>query len=149
MRIDREKKGVGNYLTTGRSSGQEVKPVGNVTFEQELMHKKESNMHLLMKELLQEIDKISQRLSRSLTVNDLMLYKRMVKSFLKEATSLAYTVRQERGRGRKGRTLLITIGVIDEEIDALVDDFVRNKTEPVEILSRMDKIRGMLVDLMA
>lgn len=149
MRIDREKKGVGKYLTPGRSTGQEIRPVSSTTFEQELTQKREANTHQLMKELLQEIDIITQRLSRSLTVNDLMLYKRTVKGFLKEATSLAYGIRQERGRSRRGRTLLITIGVIDKEVDALIDDFMKNKKDPVDILDRMDKIRGMLVDLMA
>jgi len=45
--------------------------------------------------------------------------------------------------------LLFTISVIDEEVNAMIDDFMNHKKEPVEILNAMDKIRGMLVDLIA
>lgn len=147
MKIDREKKGIGGYIPAGKSGGPEVKRASAASFEQELMNKREADQKFRMKELLQEIDRISQRLGRSLSINDLMLYKHMVKGFLQEATALAYAIKQERGRSRRGRTLLMTISVVDQEVETLIDDFVQNKKEPVEILNVLDKIRGMLVDL--
>ncbi|HWP98222.1 MAG TPA: YaaR family protein [Syntrophomonadaceae bacterium] len=147
MKIDREKKGISGYIPSGKSSGPEVKKASAANFEQELLNKRESDQRFRMKELLQEIDRISQRLGRSLNVNDLMLYKRMVKGFLQEATALTYAIKQERGRSRRGRTLLMTISVVDQEVETLIDDFVQKKKEPIEILKVLDKIRGMLVDL--
>lgn len=149
MKIHRDKKGIGSYTNSGKSQGPEIKRVNPVSFEQELLHKRESELQLRMKEILRELDRIGGRLSRNLNINDLMLYKKMVKNFLQEATLRAYALNKERGRSRRGRTLLFTINVIDEEVDAIIDDFMNNKKEPVEILNAMDKIRGMLVDLMA
>jgi uncharacterized protein YaaR (DUF327 family) len=149
MKIDRDKKGIGSYISPGKSQIPEVKRVNPGSFEQELMHKRESELQLRMKEILKELDRIGGRLSRNLNINDLMLYKRMVKSFLQEATLRAYALNKERGRSRRGRTLLFTISVIDEEVNAMIDDFMNHKKEPVEILNAMDKIRGMLVDLIA
>lgn len=43
---------------------------------------------------------------------------------------------------------MISIATIDSEVEQLMEDFVRNRKEPVEVLAALDKIRGMLVDLM-
>lgn len=149
MKIDRDKKGIGSYISPGKNQVPEVRRANPGSFEQELMHKRESEMQMRMKEILKELDRISGRLSRNLNINDLMLYKKMVKNFLKEAMLRAYALNKERGRSRRGRTLLLTISVIDEEVDAMIADFMNNKKEPVEVLNAMDKIRGMLVDLIA
>lgn len=149
MKIDRDKQGIGSYISPGKSQASEVKRKDPGSFEQELMHKRESELQMRMKEILKELDRIESRLSRNLNINDLMLYKRMVRNFLQEATLRAYALNKERGRSRRGRTLLLTINVIDEEVDAMIDDFMNNKKEPVDILNAMDKIRGMLVDLIA
>jgi len=79
MKIDRDKKGIGSYISPGKSQIPEVKRVNPGSFEQELMHKRESELQLRMKEILKELDRIGGRLSRNLNINDLMLYKRMVK----------------------------------------------------------------------
>lgn len=149
MKIDRDKKGIGSYISPGKNLAPEVRRVSPGSFEQELMQKRESEMQMRMKEILKELDRISGRLSRNLNINDLMLYKKMVKNFLQEATLRAYALHKERGRSRRGRTLLLTISVIDEEVDAMIEDFMNNKKEPMEVLNAMDKIRGMLVDLIA
>lgn len=151
MKIDREKKRIGPYVPSGKNTGtgMEVKKASTASFEQELLQQRESERKIRMQELLQEIDNLNKKLGRSLNINDLMLYKRLVKGFLQEATLLAYSVKQERVRSRRGRTLLMTISVVDREVDNLIDDFIKNKKEPMEILGVMDKIRGMLVDLIA
>jgi uncharacterized protein YaaR (DUF327 family) len=101
-----------------------------------------------MQEILQQLDNVASRLHRSLSVSDLMLYKRLVKDFLKEASAQAYLLKQEQGRSRRGRALLVTIQTVDQEIEKMLDDFIQGKPEPVEVLEGLDKIRGILVDLM-
>lgn len=148
MKIDRDKKGLSNYSTFRKTEVSEVRRGTPVNFEQELTSKREEHVQFKMQELLAEIDKVNERLSQSLTINDLMFYKKLVKNFLKEASDQAFLVNQQRGRSRRGRSLLITIKTIDLEVEQMIDDFLRNKTEPTEVLEQLDKIRGMLVDLM-
>lgn len=148
MKIDRDKKGLSNYSSLKRTGLSEVRRGTPTSFEQELTSKREEHVQFKMQELLAEIDKVSERLSQSLTINDLMFYKKLVKNFLKEASEQAFHVNQQRGRSRRGRSILITIKTIDLEVEQMIDDFLRNKTEPAEVLEQLDKIRGMLVDLM-
>lgn len=147
MKIDRERR-LNNYAAPGRMNVPEVKRGAESLFEQELTQHRDENMRLKMQELLEQMDGIQQRLTTNLNINDLMLYKKLVRNFLQEATNRAYALNQERGRSRRGRTLLITIKTIDSEMEQLIGDFINHAQEPVDILQTLDKIRGMLVDLM-
>lgn len=148
MKIDRERR-LNSYAAPGRMNLPEIKRGAESLFEQELTQHRDDNMRLKMQELLEQMDGIQKRLSTNLNINDLMLYKKLVKNFLQEATNRAYALNQERGRNRRGRTLLITIKTIDSEMEQLINDFMNHTQEPVDILQTLDKIRGMLVDLMA
>lgn len=148
MKIERDRDKLNNFAASGRTGVQGVKKSSASSFEQELVQRQQVEGNLRMQEILKEIDRLNDRLSRSLTLHDLMTYKKMVKRFLTEATARAYSIKQERGRNRRGRSLLISITTIDREVEQLIEDFVRNRKEPVEVLATLDKIRGMLVDLM-
>lgn len=148
MKIERSKKEVGNYATLGKTEMPEVKRVAETAFEQELAYRQEAAMQFRMQEILGQIEHINESLSKNININDLMRYKKLVRDFLKEATSEAYQLSKKRGRNRRGRTLLMTVNTIDAEVEKLINDFREKKTEPMEILEALDKIRGMLVDLM-
>lgn len=147
MKIDRERP-LNSYAAPGKMNVPEVQRGARALFEQELNQHRDENSRLKMQELLEQMDGIQKRLKSNLTINDLMLYKKLLRNFLQEATNQAYALKQERGRNRRGRTLLITIKTIDKEMEHLIDDFMNHAQEPVDILQTLDKIRGMLVDLM-
>lgn len=148
MKIDRDKKGLSNFTPLKKAEVHEVQRKASSNFEQELTFKQEGQAQFIMQELLGEIDKVNQRLSKSLTINDLMTYKKLVKNFLKEASNQAFLLDKHRGRSRRGRSILVTIKTIDAEVEEMIDDFLKNKAAPTEVLEQLDKIRGMLVDLM-
>ena len=149
MKIDRDKRGLNNFSAVTRKNQVEVPRKESATFNDELYQRQEAEGRFRMQELLGEMDHLTERLNKSLTVNDLMLYKKLVKQFLQEATSKAYNLNQQSGRSRRGRSILITIKTVDQEMEQLLDDFIRQKSDPVEVLETLDKIRGMLIDLMA
>ncbi|MDD2372885.1 MAG: YaaR family protein [Syntrophomonadaceae bacterium] len=149
MKIDRERDKINSFGAPGKKGVQGVKKsTASSSFEQELAQRRDAESQYRMQEILKEIDRLNDKLNRSLNINDLMLYKKMVKQFLQEASARAYAVKQERGRNRRGRSLLISITTIDHEMEKLIEDFVRDPKEPVDVLVTLDKIRGMLVDLM-
>lgn len=148
MKIERSKKELSSFSTLGKAGVPDVKRGSESSFDQELNQRQEMINQLKMREILAEIDKITNKLNRSINLSDLMLYKKLVRDFLREASSEAYQVSKRRGRNRSGRTVLVTVNTIDNEIDSLITEFRENKTEPMEILTALDKIRGMLLDLM-
>jgi uncharacterized protein YaaR (DUF327 family) len=148
LKVNRDKKDWGKYSAVGGKSTREVQRRSEASFGQELSQQYQSEGQLKMQEILQQLDSVADRLQRSLSISDLMLYKRLVKDFLQEAAARAYLLKQEQGRSRRGRSLLITIQTVDKEIDQMLDDFTRRKPEAMEVLETLDKIRGILVDLM-
>lgn len=149
MKIDRDKRGLNNFSTVTRKNQIEVTRKDSATFNDELCQRQEAEGRFRMQELLGEMDRLTKRLKNNLNVSDLMLYKKMVKQFLQEATSKAYDLNQQSGRSRRGRSILVTIKTVDREVEQLLDEFVRQKSNPLEVLETLDKIRGMLIDLMA
>jgi len=147
MKIKRDK--INSFNTPGQVGIKGTKQGANSSFEHELFEHREKESQLRMQEALKEIDRFNEKLKRSLTVYDLMLYKKIVKRFLAEATTRAYAIKQERGRTRRGRSLLIAVATIDAEVEQMIADFISQRKEPIEVLATLDKIRGMLVDLMA
>ncbi|MGI5912678.1 MAG: YaaR family protein [Syntrophomonadaceae bacterium] len=148
MKIDRERDKTNKFFTPGKVDLQGVKKVASSSFEQEFIRRRYLESQQRMQEMLKEIDRLNQKLTKSLTIDDLMGYKKMVKLFLSEAISSAYSIKMERGRNRRGRSILITVKTIDKEVEQLVQDFINKCKKPVEVLASLDKIRGMLVDLM-
>lgn len=149
MKIERNKKDMEALRGANLRGGHEVGRRPESNFEGDLNQQQEQMDQQKLMEILASLEKINTRLSGNLNINDLMLYKRMVRDFLKEATSRAYRIEQQRGRHRRGRALLVSIRTIDEEMEQLMKDFMDKKREPMDILEALDKIRGMLVDLMA
>ncbi len=148
MKIERDSKDIGSYTTLGKADVRGVNRGSESTFDQELTQRREAAGRYKMEEILKELERLGEKLNKNLNINDLMLYKKRVKNFLQEATTQAYLLKQERGRNRRGRTMLTTIATIDSEVEQLLEDFIKKKKEPLEVLEMLDKIRGMLVDLM-
>lgn len=148
VRINRrDNAGSFNPPLVGKVEGNRAEPG---QFDADLLNKHEEYSQARMKELLQDIDRLAKRLVNNLNINDLMLYRKMIKDFMREATSRAYRVRQQRGgKRRHGRSVLVTIEEVDKEVEAMLEDLVQSQGQGVDILETLDKIRGMLVDLMA
>lgn len=150
MRIERNRKNPGDFTLSGKKGIREVTPSSRGEFSQDLVEKEDQFYTMRMQEFLQEIDSISDRLAKNLNLNDLIKYKQLVQSFLKEATARAYLVNQERSFTRRGaRSILVSIEKINHEVEEILSGFTARRNEPVEVLAALDKIRGLLVDLLA
>ncbi|ABI67400.1 YaaR family protein [Syntrophomonas wolfei] len=148
MKIERGKKELRGFSLLGKADSREIRRGNASSFEQELSQKREAESQLRMQEILKKLDKLGEQLKHKVNLNDLMLYKKLIRNFLQEATAKAYLLQKERGRNRRGRTVLTTISIVDQEVEQLINDFIGKKKEAVDILTTLDKIRGMLVDLM-
>jgi uncharacterized protein YaaR (DUF327 family) len=148
LKISRDKRNLGNFSPLGKTSSLDVQRKESNSFEQELNYRRQADNQMRMQELLEQIEGLYEKLKKTMTIDDLVHYKSLVKKFLTEAINKAYAIQKERGRNRRGRTMLITVGVIDKEVEKIINAFLENKMEPIEIFETMDKIKGMLIDLM-
>jgi uncharacterized protein YaaR (DUF327 family) len=148
VKIERNRRNNGNLIKFDKPVN-EVASAHKSDFAQDLLEKERQSYHQRMQELLVDIDKCIKALADNLNLNDLMRYKKLVQSFLKEATACAYLVNKESSFTRRGaRSILITVKMINQEVESLLREFANLKRDPMDVLETLDKIRGMLVDLL-
>ncbi len=101
-----------------------------------------------MAHTLAVIDEAAEALCRSVTLRNLKRYKELVREFIRLLTAKAYAVQQEAGFDRYGHRHLYTIVTqIDMELDALTREVMKSQADNIDLVSRLDEIRGLLLDI--
>ena len=99
---------------------------------------------------LQKLTAQGNKLSESLTLRDLKDFQDMVRSFLRSTFGLSRQMQDEPSWDSQGRPkIMARIAKIDRELDELGKQFLNDQAKPLEVLARIDAIRGMIVDLFA
>jgi len=98
--------------------------------------------------LIAEVDKFSKKLAHSCTLNDLKNYKRAVQNFLNRTIKVAYEAQDESSWDRMGRQkLYVLVKKVDEDLEELSRQVLGEQTDSLNILEKLDEIRGLLVDM--
>lgn len=101
-----------------------------------------------LQRLIEEVDKMAKKLAQTCTLNDLKKYKQAVKKFLKRTIGEAYQAHDETGWNGLGRQKqYILIRKIDENLEDLSHQVLQEQKDSLNILKKLDEIRGILVDM--
>ncbi|NLJ81068.1 MAG: YaaR family protein [Firmicutes bacterium] len=97
---------------------------------------------------LAEIDEYACRLKESPIFGNLLGYKKRVKAVLQFLVRKSYTVSEQSSYDPLGkRRLYLLVEGIDGQLEELTKDFLNNQLSTLELASRLDEIRGLLLDL--
>ena len=100
-------------------------------------------------EMKAAIDEQGKRLSSRVDVKEFQKYRRLIRDFLDEIVSNGYTFSKEDAYASRGRHRYIaTVKVVDEKLDELGKEVMKEQADKIEILHKIDDIRGLLLDLM-
>jgi len=101
-----------------------------------------------LKRKLEDIRLQGERLSRSMTVRELILYRQMVKDFLEDTLKRGIGLKETRGWDRRGRGKRYKLL---EEVDAMLvsmgEELLQSEEGRIELLRKVGEIRGMLINL--
>ncbi|WP_270167046.1 YaaR family protein [Paenibacillus sp. SYP-B4298] len=96
---------------------------------------------------LQDIHNQGERLTKSMTVRELTVYKQMVKRFLEDTLRRGVGLKETKGWDRRGRTKRYKLL---EEIDAVLismgEELLETEQGRIELLERVGEIRGLLIN---
>jgi len=102
-----------------------------------------------LQEIKKSIDEQGERLADKVDVKEYEKYRRLIREFLDEIVSNGYTFLREDTYASRGRHRYIaTVKIVDEKLDELGKEVLKEHADKIEILSRIDDIRGLLLDLM-
>lgn len=101
-----------------------------------------------LEELLKKIDGQGSRLSSTPTYDELVSYRSLVQTFVREAVDRMYYLQTNAGWDRMGRQkVFTTVRNIDKELETMAERIRLGQTNQLDIVASQDAIRGMLVDL--
>lgn len=103
-----------------------------------------SSLATMMEDITQQGNKIS----RKMDIRDMKLYRKMIKNFMNEIVSHAHSFSRENFLDRKGRHRVYgMIKLIDQTLDELAEELMREEKDHLAILNKVDEIRGLILDL--
>ena len=99
--------------------------------------------------LLDEVHGTGDKLKENPTVELVQAYKKAVRDFVHYVVERTYAVEEKTSGGNiLKRKKYYQITVIDQSLEKLGAEILRNQRDKLEILRRVDEIYGMLVDLL-
>jgi uncharacterized protein YaaR (DUF327 family) len=103
-----------------------------------------------LEDLLDEVHESGDRLKENPSVDLVQAYKKAVRDFVHYVVDRSYAVEQKTsGRSILKRNAYFRVSVIDESLEKLAAEILRNQKDNLEILRRVDEINGMLIDLLS
>ncbi len=98
--------------------------------------------------LLEEITMQGNRLSKRMDVKDMKKYRSLVKEFMNEVITHSHEFSRENFLDRRGRHRVYgIIKLVDETLDELAQELVKEEKDHLAILNKIDEIRGLLLDI--
>lgn len=135
----------GGSETLGRSSGVTAK---QSAFVETLKESDNDRRRQACDEILRQIDSLSAELKKAPTPSGVKKYRRLVASFIKEAMDKTYELNEETHWDRRGnRKSYITVRNINKALEELTDEVMKREKKQIDLVARLDEIRGMLLDL--
>lgn len=95
--------------------------------------------------LLRDLDEASSQLKDNPNLENLKRYKELVKAFLKEALSKTYKVKEVVSR-RTGK-LFVLVERVNRALEELVERVLSKQVDALWLASKLEEIRGLLIDL--
>lgn len=103
-----------------------------------------------LESLLDEVHQAGDRLKDNPSVDLVQAYKKAVRDFMHRVVEGSFSLEEKTSGGSiLKRKKYYRIAVIDEALERLAAEILRNQRDKLEILRRVDEINGLLVDLLS
>ncbi|MCF0127457.1 MAG: YaaR family protein [Pseudobutyrivibrio sp.] len=127
---------------------QQVQPADD-TFKftlQSAMEDKE--LMAKLEALMNDISTQGKLLSEHMDVRDMKRYRGLIKEFMNEVVNRSHKFSRENFLDRRGRHRVYgMVKLVDEKLDELAQVLVSGEKDHIDILNRVDEIRGLLLDI--
>lgn len=111
-------------------------------------HIEEAELQTRLQGLMEEITMQGQRLAKRRDVKDMRHYRGLVKEFLNEVVTHSHSFSRENFLDRRGRHRVYgIIRLVDENLDQLAQELMKDEKDNLAILNKIGEIRGLLLDI--
>lgn len=98
--------------------------------------------------LMEEITVEGEKLSKKRDIRDMKHYRGLVKDFMNEIVTHSHAFSRENFLDRRGRHRVYgIIRLVDENLDKLAQELMKDEKDNLAILATIGEIRGLLLDI--
>ena len=100
--------------------------------------------------MMEQITEQGEKIPKHMDIKDMRKYRELVKGFLNEVVNRSHKFSRENFLDRRGRHRVYGIvKLVDKNLDELAGELVKEEKNHLEIVGRIDDIRGLLLDISA
>ena len=111
-------------------------------------HIEEAELQARLQTLMESITMQGEKLAKKRDVADMRRYRGLIKEFLNEVVSRSHSFSRENFLDRRGRHRVYgIIRLVDQTLDELAQELVKDEQDNLAILSKIGEIRGLLLDI--
>ncbi len=108
----------------------------------------EQDLQVRLNGLMEQITMQGNKISKRMDVKDMRKYRGLIKDFMNEIINRSHSFSRENFLDRRGRHRVYGIvKLVDENLDALAQELVKDEKDHISILSKIGEIRGLLLDI--
>ena len=108
----------------------------------------EKDLQEKLNSMMEEITVQGDKISKHMDIKDMKKYRELVKGFLNEVVSCSHEFSRENFLDRRGRHRVYGIvRLVDKNLDDLAGELVKDEKDHLAIISKIDDIRGLLLDI--
>ena len=108
----------------------------------------EKDLQEKLNSTMEEITVQGDKISKHMDIKDMKKYRELVKGFLNEVVSRSHEFSRENFLDRRGRHRVYGIvRLVDKNLDDLAGELVKDEKDHLAIISKIDDIRGLLLDI--
>ena len=108
----------------------------------------EKDLQEKLNSMMEEITVQGDKISKHMDIKDMKKYRELVKGFLNEVVSRSHEFSRENFLDRRGRHRVYGIvRLVDKNLDDLAGELVKDEKVHLAIISKIDDIRGLLLDI--
>ena len=98
--------------------------------------------------MMEEITMQGKKLGKHMDVRDMKHYRKLIKEFMNEIVNRSHKFSRENFLDRRGRHRVYgMIKRVDEVLDELEGELIKDEKDAIAILDKVDEIRGLLLDI--
>ena len=108
----------------------------------------EKDLQKKLNSMMEQITVQGDKISKHMDIKDMKKYRELVKGFLNEVVSRSHEFSRENFLDRRGRHRVYGIvRLVDKNLDDLAGELVKDEKDHLAIISKIDDIRGLLLDI--
>ncbi len=108
----------------------------------------DANLKDKLSGLMDQINEQGDRIAKHMDIADMKKYRELVKEFMNEVVNRSHEFTRENFLDRKGRHRVYgMIRQVDDNLDSLAKELVKEEKDHIAILGHIDEIRGLLLDI--